>query len=194
MRDDSEMPLRDLLHPTDAVIARGDRGKYLVEAHRRLTQPLTTMGFHPCGPAERVDGRLSPAGRPLAAARLRTGDGGAAGGGVDGSKLATRHPALIGLMWLQALAPYDNLRLDPFCARRAGGRAGRAAGAGRAGHLTHALRPDTLPLYRPAIRAVSPRHAFGADPACHAVDFMSCCGALHSARRWGSAWWWAWRC
>ena len=105
LRDDSEMPLRDLLHPTDAVIARGDRGKYLMEAHRRLTQPLTTVGFTLVALLSVLTGGFRRAGslwRPLASVLAMVGLLAVA---LTAQSFATRHPALIGLMWLQALAP-----------------------------------------------------------------------------------------
>ena len=105
LRDDSEMNLRELLHPSDSVIARGDRGKYLVEANRRLTQPLTTMGFTLVALLSVLTGGFRRAGslwRPLASVLAMVGLLAVA---LTAQSFATRHPALIGLMWLQALAP-----------------------------------------------------------------------------------------
>ncbi len=104
-RDDSELSLGELLHPAPEVVARGDAGKYLVEAHRRLTQPLTTIGFTLVALASVLTGSFRRAGnlwRPLVAVLAMVG---LLAVGLTSQSLAARHPALVPLIWAQALLP-----------------------------------------------------------------------------------------
>jgi lipopolysaccharide export system permease protein len=104
-RDDSEMSLQDLLHPSPDVIARGDAGKFLVEAHRRLTQPLTTIGFTLVALVSVLTGSFRRAGnlwRPVASVLLMVG---LLAVGLTAQSVGARHPALVWLIWVQALTP-----------------------------------------------------------------------------------------
>lgn len=104
-RDDLEMSLAELFHPFPDVVARGDAGKFLVEAHRRLTQPLTTLGFTLVGLASVLTGSFRRAGnlwRPLAAVLVMVG---LLAVGLTAQSLAARHTILLPLIWVQALAP-----------------------------------------------------------------------------------------
>ncbi len=83
LRDVNEMSMQELLHPDPAGVRPQDVGKLLVEAHHRLTQPLTAMGFSLVAVASVLTGAFRRA-RPSAAAG--SGDrchGGAAGGGAS---------------------------------------------------------------------------------------------------------------
>ncbi len=104
-RDDSELSLRELLHPTPEVTARGDAGKFLVEANRRLTQPLTALSFALVALASVLTGSFRRAGnlwRPLAAV---LGMVGLLALGLTAQSLATRHTTLLPLIWTQAVLP-----------------------------------------------------------------------------------------
>ena len=103
-RDSAEMSLRELLNPDSALNPR-DVGKLLVEAHRRLTSPLTAFSFAMVALLSVLTGAFRRYGnvlRPLAsvlsvvallAANLAT------------QNLAAREPALIPLIWAVAIAP-----------------------------------------------------------------------------------------
>ncbi len=104
-RDDSEMSLHELLHPSPDAVARGDAGKFLVEANRRLTQPLTTVGFSLIALVSVLTGSFRRAGslwRPLASVLTLVG---LVVLGLTAQSVATRHPALVGLIWVQATLP-----------------------------------------------------------------------------------------
>ncbi len=104
-RDDSELSLRELLHPSATAVANGDAGKYLTEANRRLTQPLTTLGFALVALVSVLTGSFRRAGnlvRPLAAVLAMVA---LLALGLTAQSVATRHPALVWLIWAQALAP-----------------------------------------------------------------------------------------
>ncbi len=104
MRDDNEMSLHELLYP-DARTQPRDANKYLVEAHRRLTQPLTTLGFTLVALLSVLTGSFRRAGsllRPLASVLAMVG---LLAIGLTAQSLATRHPGLIGLIWMQACLP-----------------------------------------------------------------------------------------
>ena len=104
-RDDSELSLRELLHPTPEVVAKGDAGKFLVEATRRLTQPLTALGFALVALVSVLAGSFRRAGnllRPLASVLVMVG---LLALGLTAQSVATRHPAFVGLIWAQATLP-----------------------------------------------------------------------------------------
>ena len=104
MRDDNEMSLHELLNPPAATLPR-DANKYLVEAHRRLTQPLTTLGFALVALLSVLTGSFRRAGsllRPLAAVLAMVA---LLAVGLTAQSLATRHPGLIPLIWMQASLP-----------------------------------------------------------------------------------------
>jgi lipopolysaccharide export system permease protein len=104
MRDDSEMSFRELLHPGRATPPR-DVGKFLVEANRRLTQPLTALGFALVALVSVLTGSFRRAGnlwRPVATVLLMVG---LLALGLTVQSVATRHPALLPLIWAQAVLP-----------------------------------------------------------------------------------------
>jgi lipopolysaccharide export system permease protein len=105
IREDSEMSMRELLHPNPAIVPERDFGKLLVEANRRLTQPLTTVGFASVALFFVLNGSFRRAGnvlRPLASVLTMVG---LLALGLTAQSLATRHPVLVPLIWIQALLP-----------------------------------------------------------------------------------------
>ena len=103
-RDATEMSLAELLHP-DGTINPRDVGKLLVEAHRRLSAPLTAMSFALVALLSVLTGAFQRHGnvlRPLAAvltvvALLALG--------LAIANLASRQVTLIPLIWLHAILP-----------------------------------------------------------------------------------------
>jgi lipopolysaccharide export system permease protein len=102
--DLTEAPLTALLHPTTAL-TREERAKWLVEAQRRLTSPLTALSFTLIGLVaslggvfRRHGGLLRPAGAVVLVTLLV-----ALGLGVN--NLAARNPALLPLIWVETLLP-----------------------------------------------------------------------------------------
>jgi len=103
-RDATEMSLPELMHPDASVMAR-DAGKFLVEAHRRLSAPLTVISFAMVALVSVLTGAFQRYGnvlRPLAAvlsvvALLALG--------LAIANLAARQTALIPLIWLHAILP-----------------------------------------------------------------------------------------
>ncbi len=105
MRDDSEMSMSELLHPNLTIVQPRDVGKLVTEAHRRLTQPLTTLGFALVALVSVLNGGFRRAGnfwRPLIAVLAMVG---LLALGLAAQSLATRHPVLLPLIWAQALLP-----------------------------------------------------------------------------------------
>ena len=104
-RDVNEMTMHELLHPDMSVVLPRDVGKLAVEAHRRLTQPLTVLSFSLAALVSVLTGTFSRHGniwRPIAAV------GGLVGLlalGLAVSSLATRHMSLIPLIWIEAILP-----------------------------------------------------------------------------------------
>ena len=127
-RDATEMSLNELTHP-DATVMPRDAGKFLVEAHRRLSAPLTAMSFALVALMSVLTGAFQRYGnvlRPLAAvlsvvALLALG--------LAISNLASRQIELIPLIWVHAILPGAVcawLLLGPqFMAARRAGRLGR---------------------------------------------------------------------
>jgi len=103
-RDATEMSLAELLHP-DGTINPRDVGKLLVEAHRRLSAPLTAMSFALVALLSVLTGAFQRHGnvvRPLVSvgcvvALLALG--------LAVANLAARQPVLIPLIWLHATLP-----------------------------------------------------------------------------------------
>jgi len=103
-RDATEMSLAELMHP-DASVSPRDVGKLQVEAHRRLSAPLTAMSFALVALLSVLTGAFQRYGnvlRPLAAvlsvvALLALG--------LAIANLASRHTELIPLIWLHAILP-----------------------------------------------------------------------------------------
>jgi lipopolysaccharide export system permease protein len=99
------MSMQELLHPNPALVPERDFGKLLVEANRRLTQPLTTVGFAAVALFFVLTGSFRRAGnvlRPLASVLTMVG---LLALGLSAQSLATRHPVLIPIIWIQALLP-----------------------------------------------------------------------------------------
>jgi lipopolysaccharide export system permease protein len=105
IREDSEMSMYELLHPNPAVVPERDFGKLLVEANRRLSQPLTTMGFATVALFFVLTGSFRRAGnflRPLVSVVTMVG---LLALGLTAQSLATRHTVLVPIIWLQATLP-----------------------------------------------------------------------------------------
>jgi lipopolysaccharide export system permease protein len=105
IREDNEMSLQELFHPNPALVPERDFGKLLVEANRRLTQPLTTVSFSLVALYFVLTGSFRRAGnllRPLASVLTMVG---LLALGLTTQSVATRHPDLIPLIWVQAILP-----------------------------------------------------------------------------------------
>ena len=104
-RDATEMSIPELLHPDPHTMLARDRGKFLVEANRRLTAPLTALSFAMVALVSVLSGAFSRHGnvvRPLVAigvvvALLATG--------LVIQNVAARVPVLIPLIWFHATLP-----------------------------------------------------------------------------------------
>jgi lipopolysaccharide export system permease protein len=134
IREDNEMSLSELLHPNPALVPERDFGKLLVEANRRLTQPLTTVGFACVALYFVLTGSFRRAGnlwRPLASVLTMVA---LLAIGLAAQSIATRHPVLVPLIWVNAVAPglvaawlLFSPALAPWPARPAGRAATRQA-------------------------------------------------------------------
>lgn len=103
-RDATEMSLGELLHPDTSVNPR-DIGKLLVEAHRRMTSPLTSVSFSLIALVAILTGTFRRHGglvRPLGAV---LGVVGLLALGLAVANLAARQPVMIPLIWAQAILP-----------------------------------------------------------------------------------------
>jgi lipopolysaccharide export system permease protein len=101
--DMSELPLRDLLNPHPYF--ERDRSKWVAEAHKRLTAPLTTMSYAMVGLFSALGGMFRRHGglvRPLATVGVMVG---LLALGLAFGNLAARDNSLIFLMWLHAIVP-----------------------------------------------------------------------------------------
>ncbi len=104
-RDSAEMSMGELLDPDPRTVAARDRGKLLVEAHRRLTAPLTAFSFAMVALVCVLTGAFSRHGstiRPLVAVLVVVG---LLAAGLVIQNVAARRPALIPLIWLEAILP-----------------------------------------------------------------------------------------
>jgi lipopolysaccharide export system permease protein len=104
-RDVNEMSLHELLHPDPSTTLPRDLGKLAVEAHRRLTQPLTAVSFTLAALVSVLTGAFSRHGniwRPAAAVGALVA---LLALGLAVASLATRDMALIPLIWAEAILP-----------------------------------------------------------------------------------------
>ena len=103
-RDNAEMSLAELLDPTQALNVR-DVGKQFVEAHRRLSSPLTALSFAMVALVSVLTGAFQRHGnviRPLVAILSVVG---LLALGLALQNIAARQPVLIPLIWLHATLP-----------------------------------------------------------------------------------------
>ncbi len=105
-RDATEMSLDELMHPDPRDITNPrDRGKFMVEAQRRLSSPLTALSFALValvavltGGFQRHGGVLRPVLAVLAIVGLLAL-------GLAVGNVAARLPVLLPLVWVEAAAP-----------------------------------------------------------------------------------------
>jgi lipopolysaccharide export system permease protein len=103
-RDIGEFSLRDLLYPPPGVNER-DYPRMLVEAHRRLTGPLSTLSYVGIALVSVLTGTFRRHGgvwKPLLAIMCVVG---LVALGLALDSVAVKQPAMIPLMWLRALVP-----------------------------------------------------------------------------------------
>ncbi len=133
-RDATEMSLTELLDPDPAYVFARDVGKLRVEAHRRLSQPLTGLSFALIGLASALTGSFRRHGnllRPVVAVGIVVG---LLVGSLAVANLAARRTELIPLIWAVAVLPgvaaawllVASQVQAPFGPRRARGRLGAA--------------------------------------------------------------------
>ncbi len=104
-RDATEMSIPELLHPDPRTTLPRDRGKFLVEAQRRFTAPLTAIGFALIALVSVLTGAFSRNGnvvRPMLAIAVVVT---LLALGLVIQNLASRLPVLIPLIWLDATLP-----------------------------------------------------------------------------------------
>ncbi len=104
-KDVGEMSLHELLSPDPATVPARDFGKLAVEAHHRLTQPLTSVSFTLVALASVLTGGFRRHGnllRPAVAVAILVG---LLAAGLAVSSLATRQMSLIWLIWAEAILP-----------------------------------------------------------------------------------------
>lgn len=104
-RDATEMSLAELLSPDPSLVNARDVGKFEVEAHRRLTAPLTAISFSMVALVAVLTGDFRRYGnlfKPLFAVLTVVG---LLALGLAISNVAARHPVLIPAIWLHAAIP-----------------------------------------------------------------------------------------
>lgn len=104
-RDASEMSIPELLDPDPRTTLARDRGKFAVEANRRLSAPLTAISFAMVALLSVLGGSFSRHGgivRPLVAIGTVVG---LLALGLVFQNLAARMPSMMPLLWLHAILP-----------------------------------------------------------------------------------------
>ena len=99
----SEVPIGDLFNPHPAM--ERDRGKWIAEAQKRLTAPLTTISYAMVGLLSALGGQFRRHGnlmRPTVAIGAVVG---LLALGLAFGTLAARDNRLIFLLWLHAILP-----------------------------------------------------------------------------------------
>jgi len=104
-RDDSEVSLHELLHPSPEEIRPQDIPKWREEAHRRLSEPLTVLSYALVALASVLTGAFRRHGgfaRPAIGVGITVG---LVALGLSCGNLAARNSALLPLVWLHAILP-----------------------------------------------------------------------------------------
>jgi lipopolysaccharide export system permease protein len=104
-RDIGELSLNDLLHPAPGLTNPREYPRMLVEAHRRLTGPLSTISYVGIALVSVLTGMFRRHGglwRPLAAIMCVVA---LVAAGLALDSVAVKEPAMIPLMWVRALLP-----------------------------------------------------------------------------------------
>ncbi len=104
-RDATEMSIHELLHPDPSQVSPHDVGKFAVEAHRRLSAPLTAASFALVALAAVLGGAFRRHGgmmRTLVAIGIVVG---LLALSLATQNLAARQMALIPLIWAEAILP-----------------------------------------------------------------------------------------
>jgi lipopolysaccharide export system permease protein len=104
-RDSAEMSIGDLLHPDPRFVMDRDRSKFIVEAHKRLSGPLTAASFGLIalvavlmGGFQRHGGIIRPFVSIITVVGLLALN-------LSIGNLAARTPVLIPLIWIAAILP-----------------------------------------------------------------------------------------
>lgn len=104
-RDDSEVSLHELLHPSPDEIRPQDIPKWREEAHRRLSEPFTVLSYTLVALASVLTGAFRRHGgfaRPMIGVGITVG---LVALGLSFGNLAARDSAFLPLVWLQAILP-----------------------------------------------------------------------------------------
>jgi lipopolysaccharide export system permease protein len=104
-RDPTEMSIHELLHPPPGVVFDRDLGKLKVEAHRRLSSPLTAMGFTLIALVSVLMGMFRRHGgilRPFLAIMTVVG---LVALGLVVANMAAKQTVLVPLIWVHAIVP-----------------------------------------------------------------------------------------
>jgi lipopolysaccharide export system permease protein len=104
-RDDSEVSLHELLHPSPDEIRPQDIPKWREEAHRRLSEPLTVISYTLVALASVLTGAFRRHGgfaRPLIGVGITVG---LVALGLSFGNMAARNSAFLPLVWIQAVGP-----------------------------------------------------------------------------------------
>jgi lipopolysaccharide export system permease protein len=99
------MSLHELFHPDPATVSERDVPKFHVEAHKRLSGPLTAFSFAMVALVSTLTGAFRRHGgiiRPFIAIMAVVG---LLALGLVIANLAARSPVLIPLIWVHAVAP-----------------------------------------------------------------------------------------
>jgi lipopolysaccharide export system permease protein len=126
------MSIPELLHPDPHTSLLRDRGKFLVEANRRVTAPFTAISFAMVALVSVLAGAFSRHGnivRPMAAIGVVVA---LLASGLVIQNVAARVPALIPLIWVHAIGPGLVAALMLFKPERGARRAPAAHAAGAA--------------------------------------------------------------
>ncbi|MBV9758737.1 MAG: LPS export ABC transporter permease LptF [Alphaproteobacteria bacterium] len=104
-RDPTEMSVRELLHPNPAVWNPREFGKLRAEAHKRLTAPLTALSFALVALVSVLTGTFRRHGGLLRIVAAVASVVALLAAQLALFNLAARAPALLPLVWVEAIAP-----------------------------------------------------------------------------------------
>ncbi len=104
-RDASELPLSQLLHPDPATVAQRDMPKFRVEAYRRLATPFTVFSYALLALYSVLAGSFRRHGGLWRTAAAVGGVVGLLAAQLAIADLASREPALMPLIWIEAISP-----------------------------------------------------------------------------------------
>ncbi|EDP65996.1 Predicted permease [alpha proteobacterium BAL199] len=106
IRDQNELFIDDLLHPTEQITDPKNFDEYIAEGHQRLTSPLLALSLTAIGVAVLLSGEFSRRGQTIRIITAVLLAGCAEAMGLGSKYLVVRYPSMVPIMWFAVIVPF----------------------------------------------------------------------------------------